>query len=160
MNIALVSCSVARQINAIHQFFTMAKITIVDYVEDTYPNHMCWIDNEQHGRYQRSAGLAPYKVCLVEVYGFEFIFHSVMQIELCLDYYSKKTQPTSRLPVHTQNLGGDHWETQRWFEKLPMFLLEKSKKAKITTALTRAVSEYSACPGAITGTAKPAIWTT
>jgi hypothetical protein len=136
----------------------MAKITIIDYVESMHPNHMRWIDNEQYERYQRSGGLAPYKVCIVEVYGFEFVFHSVMQIELCLDYYLRKTQPTSRLPVHTQFLGGDHWETQRWFEKLPMFLLEKSKKAKVTAALTRAASEYRACPGTVTSTAKPYIW--
>lgn len=136
----------------------MAKITIADYVEHKYPNHMRWVDNEQEERYQRSGGLAPYKVCSVEVCGFEFIFHSVMQIELCLDYYSRQPQPTSRLPVHTQNLGGDHWETQRWFEKLPMFLLEKSKRPKVIAALTRAISAYSACPGATTLTAKPAIW--
>lgn len=136
----------------------MAKITIVDYVENAYPNHMRWVDNEQQERYQRSGGLTPYKVCLVEVCGFEFTFHSVVQIELCLDYYSQKTQPTSRLPVHTQNLGGDHWETQRWFEKLPMFLLEKSKRPKVIAALTRAISEYRACPGAVTHTVKPAIW--
>ena len=137
----------------------MAKITITDYIENQYPNHMQWVDNEQQVRYTRSGGLSPYKVCLVEVCGFQFIFHSVMQVELCLEYYSKQLQPTSRLPVHTQNLGGDHWETQRWFEKLPMFLLEKSKRPKVIAALGRAVAEYSATPGAITSTARPAIWT-
>jgi len=136
----------------------MAKITITDYVENEYPNHMRWIDNEQQERYARSGGLAPYKVCLVDVCGFRFIFHSVMQIELCLDYYSRQPQPTSRLPVHTQNLGGDHWETQRWFEKLPMFLLEKSKRPRVLAALERALAEYSTAPGAITSTAKPEVW--
>jgi hypothetical protein len=119
---------------------------------------MRWVDNEQFERYQKSGGLAPYKVCLVEVCAFQFIFHSVLQVELCLDYYSRQTQPTSRLPVHTQNLGGDHWETQRWFEKLPMFLLERSKRSKVISALKRAIVVYSAVPGAVTSTSRPAIW--
>jgi hypothetical protein len=136
----------------------MARVTITDYVEAKHPNSMRWVDNEQHERYVRSGGLTPYKVCTVEVCGFEFIFHSVMQAELCLDYYSRKVQPTSRLPVHTENLGGDHWETQRWFEKLPMFLLENSKRERVIKALTRAIAEYSSYPGASTNTAKPAIW--
>ena len=45
----------------------MAKITISDYVEHRYPNHMRWVDNEQQERHQRSGGLAPYKVCSVEI---------------------------------------------------------------------------------------------
>ena len=138
----------------------MAKITIVDYVENQHPNHMRWIDNEQQERHIRSGGLAPYKVCLVEVCGFQFLFHSLMQVELCVDYYSMQIQPTSRLPVHSENLGGDHWETQRWFEKLPSFLLEKSKRPKVIAALQRAAVEYSKVSGAITRTAKPAIWAT
>jgi len=136
----------------------MAKVTIADYMEGEHPNPMRWVDNEQQERYQRSGGLAPYKVCTVEVCGFEFIFHSVMQAELCLDYYSRRIHPTSRLPVHTENLGGDHWETQRWFEKLPMYLLENSKRPKVIAALTRAIAEYRAYPGATTHKAKPAIW--
>ncbi|MGC4061389.1 MAG: hypothetical protein QM749_11325 [Aquabacterium sp.] len=136
----------------------MAKITITDYVLSEHPNHMGWIDNEQKVRHEKSDGLAPYKVCLVEVCGFQFIFHSIMQIELCIDYYSRTVQPTSRLPVHTQNLGGDHWETQRWFEKLPMFLLEKAKRPKVIAALEKARTKYSEIPGARTSTPKPAIW--
>jgi hypothetical protein len=104
----------------------MAKITIVDNAVHKYPNHMSSVDDEQETRFRKSGGLTPYKVCLVEVCGFEFIFHSVMQIELCLDYYARHPQPTSRPPIRIQDFGGGHWETQRWFEKLPMHLLEKS----------------------------------
>ena len=138
----------------------MAKITIVDFVENQYPNHMGWIDDEQLERYRKTGGLTPYKVCLVDVCGFQFIFHSLMQVELCIDYYSRSIQPTSRLPVHTENLGGDHWETQRWFEKLPIFLLEKSKRVKVVAALQQADVAYGKAPGAVTHTPKPAVWVT
>src|SRR4051812_17602127 len=104
----------------------MAKITITDFTEREHPNPMRWVDNAQEERYRSSEGLTPYKVCTVEVCGFQFIFHSVMQIELCLDYYSRKIHPTSRLPVYTEHHGAHHGETQRWFEKLPMRLLERS----------------------------------
>lgn len=119
---------------------------------------MRWVDNEQMERHERSGGLSPYKVCLVDVCGFQFGFHSVLQIELCLAYYQRGIHPTSRLPVYTKNLGGDHWETQRWFEKLPMVLLEKSKRPKVIAALTRALAEYRVEPGAITSTQKPPLW--
>lgn len=136
----------------------MAKITITGYVAGQHPNPMRWVDNEQQERYLKSGGLTPYDVCLVDVCGFQFFFHSVMQAQLCLEYYSRTIQPTSRLPVYAQNLGGDHGETQRWFEQLPMFLLEGSKRPRVVAALERAVAEYSKAPGAITRTARPAIW--
>jgi hypothetical protein len=136
----------------------MAKVRVVDYAPAEHQNHMRWVDDEQRKRYEHSGHLVPYKVCTVEVCGFQFVFHSLMQVELCLDYYSRKVQPTSRLPVHTQNLGGDHWETQRWFEKLPLVLLENSKRPKVIAALQRALREYGAHPEAKTSTPKPALW--
>jgi hypothetical protein len=136
----------------------MAKITIEDYVHDKHPNHMWYVDNAQLERQKHSGGLIPYKVCLVEVCGFQFIFHSVMQAELCLEYYLKEHQPSSRLPVYTENLGGDHHETQRWYEKLPVRLLEKSKRPKVIKALTNAVAEYEKFSGAVTGTERPTLW--
>lgn len=33
----------------------------------------------------------------------------------------------------------DHWEVQRWFERLPMDLLEESKRVKVVKALRRAL---------------------
>lgn len=136
----------------------MPKIAIEDFDRKKHRNYMQYIDDEQLDRYEHSGGLAPYKVCIVEVCGFQFIFHSVMQIELCIDYYSREVRPSSRLPVYTENLGGDHWETQRWFEKLPLYLLEKSKRPKVVAALERAMIEYRQHPGAVTSTRKPDIW--
>jgi hypothetical protein len=136
----------------------MAKIKIEDFDQKTHPNYMWHIDNEQFNRYQHAGGHTPYTVCVVEVCGFQFIFHSTMQIELCLDYYSRQTRPSSRLPVYREHLGGDHGETQRWFERLPLYLLENAKRPKVVAALERALLEYRRQPGALTSTPKPKLW--
>ena len=59
------------------------------------------INDEQFIQYKKTKGLVPYKVCIVEVCGFSFQFHSLIQLELCLDYYSGKHHLYSRLPVYT-----------------------------------------------------------
>jgi hypothetical protein len=33
----------------------------------------------------------------------------------------------------------DHWEAQRWFEQLPMYLLEDAKRKKVVAALQKAL---------------------
>ena len=139
----------------------MAKIKVSDFVQREHPNYMQYIDDAQMTRHRNSQGLTPYKVCSVDVCGFRFIFHSVMQIELCHDYYSRKIHPSGRLPVYRENLGGDHSETQRWFEKLPARLQHRSKRPKVTAALETAIAEFGKFPEAHTDTKKPSLanWT-
>jgi hypothetical protein len=72
---------------------------------------------------------------LVTVASFTFRFISTEQIRDCLAYYEQKTHPSSMLPVG----GMSHWEAQRWFEQLPMYLLEEPKKAKVVQALKQAL---------------------
>ena len=113
---------------------------------------MWYIDDAQQKRYWKSPTLSDYKVCLVTVCSFTFIFHSTEQIKMCLGYYRAKHHPSSQLPFNTQNIGGDHWEAQRWFEKLPKYLLEKPKRQKVIKALEQALAKYSEVPSAQTGT--------
>jgi len=135
----------------------MANIRLEEFDALRHP-HPMYVDHAQSDRKSRTGTLVPYKVCLVDVCGFEFIFHSVMEIELCLEYYRRPHHPSSRLPVETGNYGGDHGETQRWFEKLPNYLLEKSKRPKVVSALERALARYRQQEGADTGTAKPSLY--
>src|SRR5882724_8364317 len=65
--------------------------------------------------------LSPREVWIVRVCSFTFVFHTLHQVEACLTYYSKKLHPSSRIPSDQL---GDHWEHQRWFERVPMYLLE------------------------------------
>ena len=72
----------------------------------------------------------------VTVAAFTFQFISVKQIKDCLSYYEQKIHPSSRLSTS----GGDHWELERWFERLPMYLLEDAKRIKVVKALQKALS--------------------
>ena len=129
----------------------MPRIQIEDYDSAHHANPMQWFDDTQRKRHQKAPTLVRYPVCLVTVKGFTFVFHSVEQIRLCLDYYSRKIRPSSRLPVYTENLGGDHYETQRWFDRLPQFLLENGTREEVVSSLQAAVEEYSTFPEASTG---------
>ena len=126
----------------------MARVSIEDFDSRQHGNPMAYVDNVQAKRSVRAPTLIPYKVCLVTVCGFTFVFHSIQQLQACLDYYGREHQPTSRLPVYSGNYGGDHGETQRWFERLPQYLLESPKRAKVVSALKQALVEYSQVPGA------------
>src|SRR5262245_10912753 len=73
----------------------------------------------------RDEKLDPHCVYFVRTCGFEFEFHSLGQLQVCLDHFSRKIQPTSRIPEsQLPNYGGDHSEVQRWFERLPMKLMD------------------------------------
>lgn len=129
----------------------MSRVEIVDYDRFRHNNPMIWVDDTQRQRYWKTPTLVPYKVCLVTVKRFTFEFHSVAQIRVCLDYYSREHHHSSKLPVYTENLGGDHTETQRWFDRLPQQLLNKHNRPAVIKALERAILEYSTIPGAETG---------
>jgi hypothetical protein len=72
---------------------------------------------------------------MVHVAAFTFHFFSVAQVRDCLAYYSQKVHPSSRAPLGA----ADHWELQRWFERLPMYLLEEPKRVKVIKAPERAL---------------------
>lgn len=86
--------------------------------------------------------IAPEYVVFVRVCSFTFEFLSADQVKMYLEYYQQVVRPSSRLPVYTGNFGGDHGEAQRWFERLPMYLLEKPKRRKVIKALTLAFEQF------------------
>jgi hypothetical protein len=83
----------------------------------------------------RQATPRPKNVLMVHVASFTFHFLSVPQIQDCLAYYSRNIHPSSRISVGS----ADHWEVQRWFELLPMYLLEEPKRVKVVKALEQAL---------------------
>jgi hypothetical protein len=138
----------------------MSKVVIEDYERDRHPNAMRYVDNAQASRRERGGNIVPYRVCIVRIASFEFIFHSTVQLELCLDYYRLELVPSTRLPVNSGKFGGDHWEVQRWFERLPGRLRADGVRQDVVTALERALHAYSREPGSITGTPKPQLFDT
>jgi hypothetical protein len=83
----------------------------------------------------RAPSLIPKNVLLVSVASFTFQFFTVQQLRDCLEYFSRKTHPSSRLDIGS----ADHWEALRWFEQLPMYLLEEPKRLKVISALSEAL---------------------
>ena len=90
--------------------------------------------------------LLPLEVVMVRVASFTFRFESATQLQECLRYFEAKTHPTSRVPAKEleAQLGSDWreqrgWEVERWFERLPMYLLEEPKRLKVVKALREAI---------------------
>ena len=83
---------------------------------------------------------------MVRVASFTFRFVSLEHLRDCLAYFQQKTHPSSRIPAKklATDLGEDwraqrSWEVERWFERLPMYLLEEPKREKVLKALGEAL---------------------
>lgn len=93
-----------------------------------------------------TASLIPRNVIEVRVASFRFRFENCEEIKKVIAYYEKKTRPSSRVSARklAADLGEDWreqrgWEVERWFERLPMYLLEEPKRQKVLKALHKAV---------------------
>jgi hypothetical protein len=94
-------------------------------------------------RHQKHRALDPHRVYFVQVEGFTFEFHSIDQARACLDFYRRKIPPSSR--VSPADIGSaDHWEVQRWFERLPGELRRASKRTRVVAALEQALESMAA----------------
>jgi hypothetical protein len=78
-------------------------------------------------------------VYFVEVCSFQFQFHSLEQIQECLDYFKQKVHPSTRKPHD----GLEHY-WQAWYERLPQWLFANSKRQKVVKALEKALVEFQA----------------
>jgi hypothetical protein len=94
-----------------------------------------------------NANLSPRNLIVVRVASFAFRFESAEQLHACLKYYEQKTRPSSRIAAKdlAADLGEDWkqlrgWEVERWFERLPMYLLEEPKRQKVLKALSKTLA--------------------
>lgn len=101
---------------------------------------------------QASEPLSPYagsllkhELICVHVCSFTFRFVSKNEIEEYIRFYQAKTHPSSRVPGSMlPDCNFRHWHSQRWYERLPLFLQEKPKKEKILKALNEAIARIEA----------------
>jgi hypothetical protein len=107
---------------------------------------MARISQETLKRLDGKASLVPLQVIVVRVASFTFRFETVKQLRECIAYYQKKTRPSSRISAKAiaADIGQDWrkwrgWEVERWFERLPMYLLEEPKRQKVLKALSEAL---------------------
>ena len=89
-------------------------------------------------RHHRARTVDPHRVLFVRVAGFTFEFHSAEQARACLEFYRLKTLPSGRLSAKDMS-GGDPWEFQRWFDRLPGELRREPKRLQVVAALEEAV---------------------
>jgi hypothetical protein len=94
-----------------------------------------------------TASLVPRHVIVVRVASFSFRFATIERLRECIKYYEKKTRPSSRIAAKklAAELGEDWkqlrgWEVERWFERLPMYLLEEPKRQKVLKALHKTLA--------------------
>ncbi len=85
--------------------------------------------------------ILPRSVFFVAVAGFTFEFHSLQQIRATIEYFSQKVRPSSRIPEFYSH-GIDHWETQRWYDRIPMKLLKEPRRVRVVKALSNALKEF------------------
>jgi hypothetical protein len=114
----------------------MARVWKEKYNCTKHRNHMfgegCEVDTTP------DPNIIPKWVYFVSVCQFIFEFHSIVQIETCLKYFSQKIRPSQRMDIGA----ADHWEMQRWFEQSPQRLLEEPKRLKVMKALNKAIYEF------------------
>jgi hypothetical protein len=98
-------------------------------------------------RHDGKASLVPRDAIVVRVASFTFRFETVERLRECIKYYEKRTHPSSRIAAKTltAELGDDWrelrgWDVERWFERLPMYLLEEPKRQKVLKALSTALA--------------------
>ena len=88
---------------------------------------MARISKELTKRCDGKTNLAPRHVIVVRVASFAFRFETQL----------RPWPQTSG--EHWRELRG--WDVERWFERLPMYLLEEPKRQKVLKALCRALAE-------------------
>ena len=115
----------------------MAQIWSETFDKRKHQNQMLEVKSSTDD-HDRAPTLLQRQVYFVRVCSFTFQFHSIQQIQACLDYYARKIQPSSRLDIGS----ADTWECLRWFERLPLFLREEPKRQRVVKALTAALEQF------------------
>jgi Beta-lactamase len=91
--------------------------------------------------------IIPEWVYYVHVCGFTFRFWSVKQIQACLDFYSLKLNPSSRMEINLNfHEELDHSRLQTWYSRLPMYLRKENKRQQVVKALEKAMKSFGDDP--------------
>jgi len=96
---------------------------------------------------RHARNLIKQELICVNVCSFTFRFVTKEEIADYIEYYERTTHPSSRIPAKTiaADIGPDwrelrSWEVERWFERLPMHLLEEPKRQKVLKALHKTLA--------------------
>lgn len=81
-------------------------------------------------------------IYFVAVCQFTFHFLSLRQIEIALEYFEKEHRGSTR--VEGGIGAADHWEVQRWFERLPKGMERKDRRNEVVNTLREALASFRA----------------
>jgi hypothetical protein len=81
-------------------------------------------------------------VYFAEVAGFTFEFMSLDQVRECLGYFERRLHPTSRVDIGS----ADHWEVQRWYERIPGHLKSDRDRPGVVRTLKALLKDGERCP--------------
>jgi len=88
----------------------------------------------------REAQLVIQELICVSVCSFTFKFYSGDEIQEYITFFEKKTHPSSTLPIPAGSDSFFRWHSQRWYERLPMYLQEESKRVRVLKASRKALA--------------------
>ena len=121
--------------------------TVIDFIGSAYFGEAVLARISTELVKDGKASLSPRNLIVVRVASFTFKFNTVERLRECIAYYENKTRKSSRIAARAleADFGKDWrqlrgWEVERWFERLPMYLLEEPKRQRVLKALTRALA--------------------
>lgn len=85
--------------------------------------------------------LVPMTVYFVRTGGFTFQFLTLRQLDIAQSYFCLPKRESSRIKGGIGS--ADHWEVQRWFERLPKGLERKTRRAEIAKTLQNALRDFA-----------------
>lgn len=90
---------------------------------------------------QYARSLVNRELICIDVCSFTFKFVNKDEILQYITFFEKRTHPTSRVPESMlPDCTFRHWHSQRWYERLPLYLQEDAKREKVLKALHKAVA--------------------
>src|SRR5579862_220998 len=85
-------------------------------------------------------GLVIQELICISVCSFTFKFYNRDEIREYIGFFERKTHPSSTLPIPAGKDSFFRWHSQRWYERLPMYLQEESKRLKVLKALRKGLA--------------------
>lgn len=81
-------------------------------------------------------------VYFADVAGFTFEFMSLDQVRESLAYFEQRLHPSSREDIGS----ADHWEVQRWYERIPGHLKSDRDRPEVLRTLKKILLDGESCP--------------
>ncbi|WP_116812398.1 hypothetical protein [Steroidobacter cummioxidans] len=106
--------------------------------------HVDKMDPRRHADYAADPhrALRAHWVYFAEVSGFTFEFMSLDQVRECLTYFERRLHPSSRIDLGA----ADHWEVQRWYERIPGHLKSDRNRPEVVRILKALLHAGESCP--------------